>query len=373
MSIFYGASFLVIGLFLPYFPVWLDWRGLTAGQISLIVALPSFARIIGTPVASVLADRIGDPRQMVQFLASCTLLCFLLLPLAGSAPAILALIALYGLTGPALLPLAEAIALAGVRAGGLDYGRMRLWGSVTFILASAVGGFALSSYGPEAIQWLLIGAVALTFAASWLLPVVEGANSSSTWSRPSFADALSLIGTSGFALFLVATALMQSSHALLYAFGTLHWRASGISEFTIGLLWSVGVVAEILLFAFARGPLARLGALGLIIVGGTASALRWAGTAMDPPLAVLFVLQALHGLSFGAAHLGAVHYMSAHIPPRLSATAQGLYATTSAGIAMGTVLLVSGPLYEVFGANAFWGMAALALAGLVASLGLARR
>lgn len=376
MSLFYGASFLVIGLYLPYFPVWLHWRGLSSGEIGLIVALPSFARIIGTPVATLLADRIGDPRRMVRLLALYTLVCFALLPLATTPQLILVLILLYGLAGPSILPLAEAVALSGVRTGGLDYGRMRLWGSVSFILASALGGAAVKAFGPGIIQWLIIGASLLTLTAAWSLPradVSPAANERERGAGAGFGEALQVLTTPSFAVFLLATALAQSSHALFYAFGTLHWRSLGISEAMIGLLWSVGVIAEILLFAWARRPLARLGPTGLIMLGALAAVLRWSGMAFDPPLAVLFALQALHGLSFGAAHLGAIHFMSAHVPARLSATAQGLYSTATVGIGMGTVLLASGPLYDALGAKSYAVMAVLAIVGLSLSLGLFKR
>lgn len=372
MSLFYAASFLVIGLYLPYFPVWLDWRGLTAAQIGLVVALPSFARVIGTPIAGYLADRMGDPRRMVQLLALYTLACFLLLPVATTAAPIMILIALYGLAGPALVPLSEVVALKGVRAGGLDYGRMRLWGSVTFILANFAGGMALRAFGPQAIQWLIIAAMALTLAAAFVLPRAP-AGPTSQVVRPNLTDATGLMGNRSFLVFLGATALVQSSHALLYAFGTLHWRAGGISEWAIGLLWAIGVIAEIVVFAYARRPLALLGPVGLLVLGAAAAAARWAAMALDPPLAALAVLQALHGLSFGAAHLGAIHYLSENVPPRLAATAQGLYSTCNVGIAMGGVLLVSGPLYASLGALAFWVMAALAVAGLAGMLMSLRR
>jgi len=134
----------------------------------------------------------------------------------------------------------------------------------------------------------------------------------------------------------------------------------------------VGVVAEIALFAFSGAIVARIGAVWLLAAGGLAGLLRWALMAFDPPLALLLPLQALHGLTFGAAHLGALHYMAEHVEPGEAATAQALYASVTAGIGLGLATLAAGPLYQAFAGKAYLAMALLAGAGLLAALCLPR-
>lgn len=182
----------------------------------------------------------------------------------------------------------------------------------------------------------------------------------------SLKDVRALFASPVFLLFLISASLVQASHAVYYGFGTLHWRAIGIPAGTIGALWATGVMAEILLFAYSRAAIARIGMTGLILAGALACVFRWVWTAQDPSLWVLFPLQTLHALSFGATHLGAIHFITAAVPERYAATAQGIYASFSMGIIMGIMTMISGPLYDALGGHAYL---AMGLTGAVASLG----
>jgi PPP family 3-phenylpropionic acid transporter len=182
-------------------------------------------------------------------------------------------------------------------------------------------------------------------------------------SRLKFADAFRLIHAPVFLLFLLAASLIQASHALYYSFGTLHWRAEGIADGVIGMLWSVGVIAEVALFAASARIIAAVGTARLLMLAGLAAGLRWGVMALDPPLLLLGPLQTLHAMSFGAAHVAAIHFLTQAVPEERAATAQGLYAAAVAGIALGSATLASGPLYANFGGAAYGAMALLALAG----------
>jgi PPP family 3-phenylpropionic acid transporter len=164
-----------------------------------------------------------------------------------------------------------------------------------------------------------------------------------------------------------AASLIQGSHALYYSFSTLDWHAQGFGGGVIGLLWALGVLAEIALFAFsARLPGAFTPGV-LILIGGSGALVRWIAMALHPPTALLPLLQCLHGLSFGATHLGTLAFIARAAPAGLAATAQGYLAvTTGLAIAGGTGL--SGLLYARFGASAYGAMAMIAGAGVVAAL-----
>jgi PPP family 3-phenylpropionic acid transporter len=152
-----------------------------------------------------------------------------------------------------------------------------------------------------------------------------------------------------FWLFLAATSAIQGAHAVYYLFGTIHWTAIGIPPTVIGTLWSIGVVAEIVLFAYAGRVARHLGPVQLTLVGGAAALFRWTATAFDPPLVLLFPLQILHGLTFGATYMGAMQFISRAFPPHMAATVQGVYASFSAGIGMGAAYLAAGPLTAPLG------------------------
>src|SRR5205807_5495543 len=167
-----------------------------------------------------------------------------------------------------------------------------------------------------------------------------------------------------FWLFVVSAAALQASHQLYYGFGTLYWRGLGFSDPVIGVLWAEGVVAEIVLFWYSAPFVARFGPLGLMALGGIAGIVRWSLLGVTPGLAAAAVLQVLHALTFGASHLGAMHFMARTVPPGAAASAQSLYAALSAGLGSGLVMLAAGALYAAYGGHAYMFMAVLSAAGL---------
>jgi MFS transporter, PPP family, 3-phenylpropionic acid transporter len=366
MSFFYGAAFFVTGIYFPYFPIWLANQGYSPALAAVILSIPMFARIVATPLVTFLADKSGNHRALVLVLLVLSIAGFAA-PLALPGFAGLALLTLANaLAFPAVIPLAETFALAGVHRFGLDYGRMRMWGSIMFMVANIAGGVALLRLGSESFLPMLLVGMALVLAVSLFLP--GSSESGEPVARVSLADMGVLLATPRYALLLLTASVIQGSHGVLNAFASLTWQARGIPEDVIGLLWATGVVSEVLLMAFARHGLARCGAAGLIAIGAGAALLRWIGLGFDPPLVVLFVLQALHGLTFGATHIGAMNDLARSVPQRLSGTAQGLYAAATAGIASGSMVLLSGPLYAHFGAQSYWVMALIAAVGLALAL-----
>ncbi len=379
LSAFYFVTFLIVGCYMPFLPVWLRWRGLDDTQISLVYAMPVFVRAIFTPLMTFFADRWGRPVSMLKALALASLLAASTLPFTGGFPTIFAAILLFTLFWMSVIPLTDAVALSGARAGRADYGRMRVWGSISYIGMTAAGGAALQLWGPRAALWLFICAAATVMLATYGLPRGGGhdraveATPGLPLQRLRLAELVQLAGAPRLWLFLAATSTIQSAHAVYYIFGTLHWTSIGISPTVIGFLWAIGVIAEIVLFTYARVVGRWLGPVQLICLAGATAVLRWLFTAYDLPLPQLFLLQSLHGLTFGAAHLGAMQFLDQAIPRRLAASAQGLYASITAGVVMGLASLSAGPLYRAYGGGAYLGMAALACVGLAASVVLMRR
>lgn len=366
VALFFTAIFLVAGTKVPYLPVWLDFRGLSAGEIATITAAPLFLRIVATPAIAMLADGWGNHRGMVVVLAWCSLACLLILTVSTGFWPILAVTLVLALVTTSIMPLTETIAMAGVRLAGADYGRMRLWGSLSFIAASFVAGLLVTRHGAGAIAWALIAGGLATVLAAHLLPPPAAA--AGERKGVTLGDAIAMLGDARFVAFLAAVGLIQAAHAVFYTFGVLHWRSQGLSEGFAGVLWAIGVIAEIGLFAFSGAVVRRTGALLLIGVGGVASVARWLAMGFDPPLAGLLLLQALHGLTYGATHLGAVHYMSQSVPPERAGTAQALYASVTAGIAMGLATLLAGRLYPMVGGGAYFAMAVFAGGGVALTL-----
>lgn len=378
LGAFYGALFLIYGVHLPYLPVWLDWRGLSASEIALVTAAPFFVRLAVTPLVAYGADRYHAHRRTVIWLAGFALAMALALSQAHGFWLIMAAALAMALATTTIMPLTETIAVTGVRVGGLDYGRMRLWGSLTFIVASFGGGMLVDMYGASIGVWLIVAGTIATLIAALSLPELPspphagGREHAGAEAEDRLAAVRRLAGRADFLVFLVAAGAVQGAHALFYAFGALHWRSLGISATWVGSLWTIGVLAEVAVFAYSRAILARIGPIELMIAGGAAATLRWAAMSLDPQLGVLVPLQLLHALTYGAAHLGAIHYIARAVPQQAAGTGQALYATVAAGVAMGAATLAAGPLYARFAGHAYLAMAAMALLGTVAAVLLAR-
>ena len=159
----------------------------------------------------------------------------------------------------------------------------------------------------------------------------------------------------------------------MYAFGTIHWRAAGISDRVIGLLWAEGVIAEILLFLIGGAFMRRIRPADALLMAAAGGVLRWAvlGYSTDP--LALFAVQGLHALTFGAAHLGAMAFVARAAPAGFTATVQSLYNAIGMGAASALAIMLAGPLYAAVGGDAFYLMSALSLAGGAAALVLRRR
>ena len=188
-----------------------------------------------------------------------------------------------------VMPLGEGLALITARRHGLDYGRLRLWGSVGFIVTAIGAGLVLAGRPTEMVFWLMAAASALLAAAAVFLPD-ERSPPAGAGARPLGA----LMADRGFLALVLASALIQGSHSVYYGFATLHWRAAGHGADVIGLLWAEGVVAEVILFWAGARLVRRLGPTALMAVGGLAAVIRWSATAAVGSLAPLVLLQALH-------------------------------------------------------------------------------
>lgn len=373
LSLFYASLCLFGGVQLPFFPVWLESKGLSAQQISVIIAATMFLRIVAGPVFAQIADHLGDRRRVVIALnwASLTAVCLFLF--VDTFWAIFAVTLLLMALWPSISPLIETIALAAAREQGVDYGRVRLWCSVTFIVGSMGTGWLLGFSAPSIIAFCMIAAIAINLVGAYLLaPDMPRVNTGAKRPNP-LKGMVDILRNPVFMLGITTASIIQSSHAVYYAFGTLNWQAQGYDDTTIGMLWGVGIVAEIALFAFSGWVVTRVGSTRLLAIGAIACIIRWGLTAINPPLWLLFPLQALHALTYCAAHLGAMHFITHATPRSLAATAQSLYAALSAGIIMGGMTLVSGVLYQSYGAHAYWLPAAAGALAILGCLALSGR
>jgi PPP family 3-phenylpropionic acid transporter len=353
---------------LPFWPLWLESRGMGAGEIGILLGAAFWVKVATNPLVGGLVDRRGDRRRPMIALAAACLACYALFAVADGFWALLGVSVLTGVFFSALLPLGESLTMRTAHARGFDYGRIRLWGSIGFILTATLGGRLIEGRAPDIVLWLILAALGATLLACIAMPDVR-LTPAIHGTRPVWR----LVCNPTFVLFLASTGLLQASHAVYYGFATLHWRAAGLDEAVIGALWAEGVVAEILLFAASGAIVRRLGPAGLLLLAAGGGVVRWTATALSTELGVLLAAQTLHALTFAAAHLAAMHFIVRAAPPELSATAQTVYAAVGMGIVFGATMWAAGGLYAAFGGGAFLAMAGLSAAGGLVALMLAAR
>ncbi len=365
LAFFYGAIFGSVGIFLPFWPIWLESRGLSTVEIGLIIGASFWPRIVTSLVVPNLADRLGQRRLAMTLSTALTLIGLLAFTWVSDFWLFMLLSLLTGASWSCILPLGDAISLNRIASSGLDYGRIRLWGSVTFICMSIIGGFALEQTGAPIIFVLLIGTMSLTLIACLTMPESAGgpAISGSTNLRRLFIRR-------DLWILVIASSMIQASHTLLYNFGSIHWRAAGLSETMIGWLWAEGVVAEVIFFFISARLIARVSLPRLLIIAGLLTAGRWVLNGLSVSLPLLIFTQALHAASFALTFLATLHYLRETTPPELQASAQGFYAAVGFAPLSGLISLISGWLYGAAGGQAFFAMAAMAAAGTALAFAL---
>ena len=373
LALFYAAVFLVVGVLMPFWPLWLnETRGMSAEEIGLLLGAGLWMKVLANPFFAHFADRRPEKRRLLATLALGAMAGFSLFHWAQGFWQLLGVTLITFSMFTALMPLGENLTMITSYAHKLDYGRIRLWGSLTFVLASAGGGMVLVELPVTAVLWLVLGGVALTFFAALQLPDPETTGIGGESQAPE-APLRRILREPLFLIFLAAAGLIQASHSAYYGLATLFWREAGFADDVIGGLWATGVMAEVLLFAFSGAIMARVTPTTLLVIAAAAGVLRWCVIGATTNPFVLFPIQTLHALTFGATHLAAMHFIARATPPGCSATAQGLYSSTAMGGLLGLGVILSGRIFEATGGGAFLVMAGLSLAGGACAWLLRRR
>jgi MFS transporter, PPP family, 3-phenylpropionic acid transporter len=372
ISMAYALMMLGSGVQLPFLPLWLKAKGLQTPEIALILAGMMATRIVGAPLFAWIADHFGNRRLVIQLCGGFAFATYLLLAISnGFGPiAMMALIASF-MFAP-VFPLTEGFSVDGSAAHGLDYGRLRLWASLSFLTGSLVSGALLTQLDPLRTAWLIAAAQGLAFVSTLVLPSEPKNPSHTTTQDEPTGSARELFFASSFPLLMIAAGLGQASHGMLYTFSSVHWASLGFSSFAIGSLWTGAVLAEVGLFVVSARLVSLLGPARLLIIGFAGGFVRWLIMAFATHYALMFVAQTLHALSFAAAHLGTMHFIRLMAPPQTRNRAQGLYSAMSGGVFMSASAWTSGGLYQSYGGHAYLFMAAISLTALVLTFLLLR-
>jgi MFS transporter, PPP family, 3-phenylpropionic acid transporter len=357
------------GVQLPFLPLWLKARGFDTGGIGVVVAGMMAARLIGAPLFAWIADHFGNRRLVIQLCAGLAFASYTALALAHGFSTITTIALIAAFAFAPVFPLTEGFSVDGAVTHGIDYGRVRRWASLSFLIGSLSSGLLLTQLAPEDTAWILATCQALSLGATFLLPQ-EPAQERETSDAGQSLRARDLFLASSLPLLLLATGLGQASHAMLYSFSSVYWQSLGFSSVGIGLLWSAAVLAEVALLSYSNIVVEKFGPGRLMMIGMAGGFARWVMMGFVTSFPLIFMAQMLHALSFASTHLGTMHVIRLMAPPQLRNRAQGINAALSGGILMSCMTLFAGHLYGQYGASTYFAMAmlsavAMALAHMV--------
>ncbi|EOV9628573.1 3-phenylpropionate MFS transporter [Cronobacter dublinensis] len=362
LALSYFTYFFSYGIFLPFWSVWLAGVGVAPETIGLLLGSGLVARFLGSLL---LAPRVKDPSRLVfalRLLATLTLVFALGFWFGHQTAWLFVILVGFNLFFSPLVPLTDALAATWQRQITMDYGRVRLWGSLAFVIGSALTGKLVSSYDYRAILALLSLGVASMLIGMMLKPSVMPQGEARHNEAAGWPVWRKLVSENW--RFLACVSLLQGAHAAYYGFSAIYWQGQGYSASVVGYLWSLGVVAEIVIFALSKKLFSRFGARDLLLLSGVLGSIRWGLMGWTTALPWLIVAQILHCGSFSICHLAAMRYIAAREGSEVIRL-QSVYSAVAMGGGIAVMTVFAGFLYQHLAGGVFWVMALVALPALL--------
>jgi PPP family 3-phenylpropionic acid transporter len=364
----YALLYSAFGVASPYLAALVGERGLSSEQIGVVFALATLMRLAAAPLAGGIADRFAALRLVLGGCLLAAAGAALLYVSAGASIALVAAVLLHAMALAPAAPISDALALTAAKRRRFEYGWVRGSGSGAFIAGTLLAGPLVGQHGLGLVLWLQAGLLVAAAGAVRLIPsqprLVE--------SRLRLAHVRGLIADPILRRLVLVAALVLGSHALHDTFSVIRWTEAGVPPATIGLLWSMSVASEVVVFLLI-GPrlIARTGSANALLIAAAAGVLRWTVAAFTTDVMALGFIQPLHGITFALLHLAAMRVLSLRVPQELAATAQALYGTVGIGLASAALTILSGWLYGRFGGASFYLMALFCAAAIPVAAGLA--
>lgn len=352
LSRFYFIYYFFVGAFVPYWGLYLEAEKFSPADIGILMSLFQISRIFAPNFWGWLADHTAKRVVWIKLTAVLGLLGFVAVFWAHGFWAIFLVMAALSLFTSSTLPLSESLTLAHLATTNGHYSRIRMWGSLGFIVASVVLGYVTEAYGIHSLLWFLLAVQIVLFALTFKLPEAKIAphahDKFSIWQVVKQPNVIAL---------LLGCALMVTAHGVLYNFYSIYLGQHGYSKSTIGLLWSVGVICEIGIFMLMPKIMARYSLKTILLTSLALAVLRFSliGLAIDS-LLMIVLAQTLHAATFGSFHAASVEVVTQFFKGRHQAKGQAIYNSvaygvggTVGGVAGGFGLQYLGPLADYFG------------------------
>lgn len=363
LALGYFTYFFCYGIYLPFWAVWLKGSGLDAEKIGLLLGAGMIARFVGSLL---IASRVRDPSQLVlalRLLALLTLLCGAGFWLGQQWLWLLLVMIGFNLFFSPLVPLSDALAATWTRQIALPYGPVRLWGSLAFVISSALTGMLITAWNSQAILALLSLGILMMLGGMLLRPAVMPLGETRAAQSGGWDEWKAMLRENSVWRFLLCVTLMQGAHAAYYGFSAIWWQEAGYSASVVGYLWSLGVVAEIIIFAMSNRLFRRWSARDLLLLSGICALVRWSLMASTTQLPWLIVAQILHCGSFTVCHLAAMRFIAARQGGEVIRL-QSVYSALAMGGGIAVMTMICGVLFGHLQGNIFWLMALLVVPAL---------
>jgi len=368
LSRFYFIYYFFVGAFVPYWGLYLQSERFSAADIGILMSLFQISRIFAPNFWGWLADHTGRRAQWIKLTAFLGLCGFTAVFWAHGFFWLFFVMATLSLFTSSTLPLAESLTLAHLATTNGHYSRIRMWGSLGFIVAAVVLGFMIDVAGITSLLWFLLIVQMTLFVLSYTLPEpkVEAHEHDhfSIWQVIKQPNVIAL---------LVGCSLMVTAHGVLYNFYSIYLSEHGYSKGMIGLLWAVGVICEIAIFMLMPKIMARFSLKAILLISLALAMIRFGliGAAVDN-VWLLILAQTLHAATFGSFHAASVEVIAQFFKGRHQAKGQAIYNSVAYGVG-GTIGGVAGGYaLQYFGGQQTFVFAAIfPLIGLVViALGL---
>ena len=360
-ALFYFLYFAAFGIYIPYWTLYLKHLHLSPIQIATIYSIPSLSRIFLPPIYGYLADRFHARKQILVLASAGQIVPLVLLTFFQSYSALVILISVFSVFNAAVLPFTEATVQEEQEKGNLDYGRTRLWGTLSFVLLAAVFGKFLEHFDQAWILYGLVFFLSLFFLLSFFQP---GGKITFDFAHEDIKRILAKRNTW---IFLVCVLLMHVSQGAYYGFFSIHLADLGFQDSNIGIQWAAAAASELIIFFFASAILSRFPLPYLFRICLLLAALRWFWIYQARSYFWLTLSQGMHAFTFGLFHITSLKLIHSIFPEGFRSIGQALL--NSMGWGLGTVLgvLISGYLWEEYGAITYIFSSGIALAGFIAA------
>lgn len=329
LKVFSFFAFAIMGIWVPYLALYYRDLGLSGQEIGLLIAIYPMSVLFLPPLWGYISDRASDPRRVLAVCIGVSGVALLPCASGGTFWFFVPFFLLFSLFNCPMIALNDGLIFSGITAYGGDYGRIRFWGSLgfVFIVVTISGVFLLTSkIRVIFLVWCVV--IPVAFRTLWRVPRLP-----SRLRQGQYLQGLKLLRSWQFVVFIIGVMLNRVTMTSLHVFLSIYLRELNLPLFSIGLIWAVGPLSELVFFHYGDRLTRLLGVKWLLVVSLAATVVRLGVLSLGPPVWVILLSQLLHSLTFAANHMGAVTYVNAALPPQLRASGQTILTAIAIGMA----------------------------------------